>query len=153
MLDGSERARNRVRRHHRVRARVYGTPERPRMNVFRSNAHLYAQVIDDTTGITLVSASTLDQAMKGAVKSGATLAAAVAVGRLVAERALQARGQAPARQDAVRRAGRDGERCIPSARQRRDQARAEFAVAQVEAFGGARTQLELRARRQLPAQR
>jgi len=60
------------------------------MNVFRSNAHLYAQVIDDTTGITLVSASTLDQAMKGAVKSGATLAAAVAVGRLVAERALQA---------------------------------------------------------------
>lgn len=90
MLDGSKRADSRVRRHHRVRARVYGTPDRPRMNVFRSNAHLYAQVIDDTTGATLVSASTLDKAMQGTVKSGATMAAAVAVGRLVAERALAA---------------------------------------------------------------
>lgn len=90
MLDVSKRERSRVRRHHRVRLRVYGTPDRPRMNVFRSNAHLYAQVIDDTTGKTLVSASTLDKEIKGKLKSGATLAAAVAVGRLVAERALQA---------------------------------------------------------------
>jgi large subunit ribosomal protein L18 len=90
MLDASKRERSRVRRHHRVRLRVYGTPDRPRMNVFRSNAHLYAQVIDDTTGKTLVSASTLDKEIKGKVKSGANLAAAVAVGRLVAERALKA---------------------------------------------------------------
>ncbi len=90
MLDASKRERSRVRRHHRVRLRVYGTPDRPRMNVFRSNAHLYAQVIDDTTGKTLVSASTLDKEIKSKVKSGANLAAAVAVGRLVAERALKA---------------------------------------------------------------
>lgn len=90
MLDASKREKSRVRRHHRVRLRVYGTPDRPRMNVFRSNAHLYAQVIDDTTGKTLVSASTLDKEIKGKLKSGANLAAAVAVGRLVAERALKA---------------------------------------------------------------
>lgn len=90
MLDVSKRERSRVRRHHRVRLRVYGTPDRPRLNVYRSNAHLYAQVIDDTTGKTLVSASTLDKEIKGKLKSGANLAAAVAVGRLVAERALKA---------------------------------------------------------------
>lgn len=90
MLDVSKRERSRVRRHHRVRLRVYGTPNRPRLNVYRSNAHLYAQVIDDTTGKTLVSASTLDKEIKGKLKSGANLAAAVAVGRLVAERALKA---------------------------------------------------------------
>lgn len=90
MLDVSKRERSRVRRHHRVRLRVYGTPDRPRLNVFRSNAHLYAQVIDDTTGRTLVSASTLDKEIKGKLKSGANLAAAMAVGRLVAERALKA---------------------------------------------------------------
>ena len=90
MLDVSKRERSRVRRHHRLRLRVYGTPDRPRLNVFRSNAHLYAQVVDDTTGRTLVSASTLDKEIKGKLKSGASLAAAVAVGRLVAERALKA---------------------------------------------------------------
>ena len=90
MLDVSKRERSRGRRHHRVRLRVYGTPDRPRLNVFRSNAHLYAQVIDDTTGRTLVSASTLDKEIKGKLKSGANLAAAMAVGRLVAERALKA---------------------------------------------------------------
>ncbi len=60
------------------------------MNVFRSNAHLYAQIIDDTTGTTLVSASTMEKELKGTLKSGATRAAAVAVGRLIAERALNA---------------------------------------------------------------
>ena len=90
MMDVSKRERSRVRRHHRVRLRVYGTPDRPRLNVFRSNVHIYAQVIDDTTGRTLVSASTLDKEIKGKLKSGANLAAAVAVGRLVAERALKA---------------------------------------------------------------
>jgi len=60
------------------------------MNVFRSNAHLYAQIIDDTTGATLASASTMDKDVKGTVPSGATMSAAVAVGRLIAERALRA---------------------------------------------------------------
>ena len=90
MLDVSKRERGRVRRHQRVRLRVYGTPDRPRLNVFRSNGHIYAQVIDDTTGRTLVSASTLDESIKGKVKSGGNLAAATAVGRLIAERALKA---------------------------------------------------------------
>ena len=90
MLDVSKRERSRVRRHHRVRLRVYGTPDRPRLNVFRSNAHIYAQVIDDTTGRTLVNASTLDEDIKGKLKSGGNLAAATAVGRMIAERALKA---------------------------------------------------------------
>lgn len=90
MLDVSKRARSRARRHHRVRIRVFGTPERPRLNVFRSNTHIYAQVIDDTTGRTLASASTLDKEIKGMLKRGGNLEAAAAVGRLVAERALKA---------------------------------------------------------------
>ena len=90
MLDVGKRERSRVRRHHRVRLRVFGTAQRPRLNVFRSNGHLYAQVIDDTTGRTLLSASTLDKELKGTVKTGGNMAAAVAVGRLVAERALKA---------------------------------------------------------------
>ena len=90
MLDVSKRERSRARRHHRVRIRVFGTPDRPRLNVFRSNAHIYAQVIDDTTGRTLVSASTLDKEVKSKLKMGGNLQAAAAVGRLVAERALKA---------------------------------------------------------------
>ena len=91
MLDVGKRERSRVRRHHRVRLRVFGTAQRPRLNVFRSNGHLYAQVIDDTTGRTLLSASTLDKELKGTVKNGGNATAAVAVGRLVAERALKAK--------------------------------------------------------------
>ena len=90
MLDVGKRERSRVRRHHRVRLRVFGTAQRPRLNVFRSNAHIYAQVIDDTTGRTLISASSLDKELKGKVKNGGNVTAAVAVGQLVAERALKA---------------------------------------------------------------
>ena len=90
MLDVSKREQDRTRRHRRVRLRVYGTPDRPRLNIFRSNAHIYAQVIDDTTGRTLVSASSRDKEVKSKVKSGGAVAAATAVGRLVAERALRA---------------------------------------------------------------
>ena len=90
MLDISKREHDRERRHHRVRLRVYGTPDRPRLNVYRSNAHIYAQVIDDTTGRTLVSASSQDKELKGKMKTGGTIAAASAVGHLVAERALKA---------------------------------------------------------------
>ena len=75
----------RLKRHKRVRGKISGTPEMPRLNVFRSEANIYAQVIDDTTGMTLVSASSLDKAING---YGGNIAAATAVGKLVAERAL-----------------------------------------------------------------
>src|SRR5207247_1315129 len=73
----------RAKRHNRVRARVSGTPERPRLNVFRSLNHIYAQVIDDTSGNTVVAASTLDKTVGEAAK----IEQAKAVGKLVAERA------------------------------------------------------------------
>lgn len=76
------------RRHGRVRRRVEGTPERPRLAVFRSNQHIYAQVIDDTQHHTLVSASTLDPDLKSNLDSGANCEASTAVGKLVAERLL-----------------------------------------------------------------
>jgi len=79
----------RLRKHVRVRKKIKGTPERPRLNVFRSLKNIYAQVIDDTTGNTLVSASTLDQALKGTLKSGGNKDAAKAVGKLIAERAIE----------------------------------------------------------------
>ena len=53
----------RLKRHKRVRCKISGTPERPRLNVFRSNANIYAQIIDDVNGVTLVSASTLDKSI------------------------------------------------------------------------------------------
>ena len=74
----------RLKRHKRVRAKISGTPAMPRLNVFRSEANIYAQVIDDTTGTTLVAASSLDKAIDG---YGGNIAAATAVGKLVAERA------------------------------------------------------------------
>lgn len=77
----------RKRRHTRIRAKVSGTAERPRLNVFRSNQHIYAQVIDDVQGVTLVSASTLDSPVK-ALEGGLTVEKANAVGRLVGERAV-----------------------------------------------------------------
>ncbi|HEV2526849.1 MAG TPA: 50S ribosomal protein L18 [Thermomicrobiales bacterium] len=81
----------RKRRHVRVRAKVSGTPQRPRLNVFRSTAHIYAQVIDDTVGRTLVAASDLDAEVRTAAGEGATkVARAEAVGKIVAERAKAA---------------------------------------------------------------
>ena len=76
----------RQRIHERIRHKVHGTAERPRLAVFRSVAHIYAQVIDDTKGQTLVSASTVD---KGARTNGGNLAAAKTIGKLVAERAKE----------------------------------------------------------------
>ena len=63
---------------------------RPRLSIHRSSAHIYAQVIDDATGATLAAASSMDKALKGSLKTGANKAAAAAVGKLVAERAVQA---------------------------------------------------------------
>jgi len=87
-----KRDRNEVRviRHARVRKKISGTPEMPRLCVYRSNKSIYAQIIDDTKGITLVSASTLDPAMKGAMDDVDKKGAAEKVGKLVAERALAA---------------------------------------------------------------
>ena len=80
----------RQRRHLRVRKHIIGTSERPRLNVFRSASNIYAQVIDDTVGNTLVSASTLDKAVKEKIEFGGNIDAAAEVGKLVAERALAA---------------------------------------------------------------
>ncbi len=78
----------RVRRQRRVRLKVRGTGERPRLSVYRSLRHIYAQVIDDSTGRTLVTASTLDPELRES--AGANQTAARAVGRLVAARARDA---------------------------------------------------------------
>lgn len=77
------------RRHVRVRRKVVGTAERPRLSVFRSNQHIYAQVIDDTQQHTIVSASTLDPDLKATLASGSNCDASSQVGKLVAERSLQ----------------------------------------------------------------
>ncbi len=81
---------HRLRIHRRVRRRVAGTADRPRLAVFRSLKHIYAQVIDDRTGRTLVSASTLDRQVRQQVRNGGNVAAAKVVGRVVAERARAA---------------------------------------------------------------
>ncbi len=78
----------RLRRHKRVRNKVKGFPECPRLSVFRSNTNTYAQIIDDTQGITLVSACTLDGEAKKEIKSAGSKEAAKKVGALLAKRAL-----------------------------------------------------------------
>ena len=77
----------RLRIHTRIRRRVRGTPERPRLAVFRSVKHIYAQVIDDAKGATVAAASSLEKPLRESLKSGANVEAAKAVGKLVAERA------------------------------------------------------------------
>ena len=74
----------RLKRHVRVRGKVTGTPERPRLNVFRSNANIYAQIIDDVNGVTLVAANTLEKEFEGATGN---CEAAKKVGTVLAERA------------------------------------------------------------------
>jgi large subunit ribosomal protein L18 len=77
----------RLRIHERIRKHLSGSTARPRLAVFRSNKHIYAQIIDDSKGATLTAASTLDVDTKKGVKQGGNIAAAKAVGKLVAERA------------------------------------------------------------------
>ena len=74
----------RLHRHVRVRGKISGTPERPRLNVFRSNANIYAQIIDDVNGVTLVAANTLEKEFEGATGN---CEAAKKVGQVLAERA------------------------------------------------------------------
>ena len=79
----------RIRIHERIRKKLSGSPARPRLAVFRSNKHIYAQIIDDSKGATLTAASTLDADTKKDVKQGGNIAAAKAVGKLVAQRAKE----------------------------------------------------------------
>jgi large subunit ribosomal protein L18 len=90
-MNTAEKARQLERRRQRVRQRVMGTPERPRLNVFRSSAHIYAQIIDDIKGTTLAAASSLDKALRTSLKSTSSIEAAKAVGKLLADRAKAAK--------------------------------------------------------------
>jgi len=83
-----ERRNNRLRRHRRVRKRVFGTPERPRLAVYRALRHVYAQIIDDTAGRTLASASTLSPEIREGLPNSGNCDAARAVGKRLAEKAL-----------------------------------------------------------------
>ena len=86
MIHKTNKAEIRRRVHNRIRRKLAGTAERPRLAVFRSEAHIYAQIIDDTQGTTLVAASSVD---KDAKTNGGNVAAAKAIGKLVAERAKE----------------------------------------------------------------
>ncbi len=79
----------RKRRHRRVRKKVYGRPDRPRLCVYGSLNHIYAQIIDDYKGHTMVAASTLDKEIRGEIKHGGNVDAARKVGTLIATRAVQ----------------------------------------------------------------
>ncbi|MCX6380645.1 MAG: 50S ribosomal protein L18 [Armatimonadetes bacterium] len=87
-MKSQEKIRLREKRRTRIRSKVAGTPSRPRLNVYRSAQHIYAQVIDDDRGHTLVSASTIDPSLRESLKTGGDLTAAKAVGKLIAERAI-----------------------------------------------------------------
>ena len=78
----------RLKRHRRVRAKISGTPERPRLNVFRSTKHIYAQIIDDVNGVTLAAASSMDNGFEG---NGGNVEGARKVGEMIAKNA-QAKG-------------------------------------------------------------
>lgn len=88
MGDMNKRLSGRLKRKERVRKKVIGTSERPRLCVFRSTSHIYAQVINDQNGLTIVEASTLSPELKGEVSHGGNVASAQKVGALVAKRAL-----------------------------------------------------------------
>ena len=78
----------RLKRKKRIRKKIYGTPQRPRLSVFRSSRHIYAQIVDDAAGRTLVAASTVDKQVNDAPKFKNKIAAANFVGKMVGERAL-----------------------------------------------------------------
>ncbi|MDZ5474248.1 50S ribosomal protein L18 [Bacillus sp. 31A1R] len=87
MITKADKNATRKKRHARVRSKLSGTAARPRLNVFRSSKHIYAQLIDDVSGVTLVSASTLDKEVS--LDSTGNVDAAVKVGELVAKRAIE----------------------------------------------------------------
>ncbi|MGN0584881.1 MAG: 50S ribosomal protein L18 [Ruminococcus sp.] len=85
MIKKADSNKARAKRHARVRAKISGTPECPRLNVFRSAKHIYAQIIDDVNGVTLAAASTMDKEFEGA---GGNAEAARKVGQMIAKRAI-----------------------------------------------------------------
>jgi len=87
MITKGDKNKARLKRHLRVRKKIEGTTARPRLNVFRSSKHIYAQVIDDIKGVTIVSASTLDKELAAEIGNGGSVEAARKVGELVAKRA------------------------------------------------------------------
>lgn len=88
MFKKVDREAKRQKRRYRIRKKVSGTAETPRMSVYRSLSHMYVQLIDDVNGVTLVSASTADKEMKADIANGANVEAAKTVGKKIAERAI-----------------------------------------------------------------
>ena len=88
MVSKESRSKVRVKKHMKIRNRFSGTAERPRLAVFRSNNHMYAQIIDDTVGNTLVAASTLDKDVKAELEKTNDVAAAAYLGTVIAKKAL-----------------------------------------------------------------
>ncbi len=88
MITKADKNKARLKRHLRVRKNITGTAQRPRLNIFRSAKHIYAQLIDDVAGVTLVSASTKDKDLKD-IKNGGSVEAATQVGQLIAKRAVE----------------------------------------------------------------
>lgn len=89
MVSKESRSKIRINKHRKLRNRFTGTPERPRLAVFRSNNHMYAQIIDDTVGNTLVSASTLQKDVKAELEKTNDAAAATYLGTVIAKKALE----------------------------------------------------------------
>jgi large subunit ribosomal protein L18 len=87
MITPMDRATERSRIHHRIRRKISGSPKRPRLCVYRSLNHIYAQIVDDSQGTTLVAASTVEKEVGGSLKNSGNILAAKAVGKIVAERA------------------------------------------------------------------
>ncbi|MDN4605508.1 50S ribosomal protein L18 [Paenibacillus sp. F6_3S_P_1C] len=87
MITKTDKNKARLKRHLRVRKKIQGTAARPRLNVFRSGKHMYAQIIDDVAGVTIASASTVDKELSGDIQNGASVESARKVGELVAKRA------------------------------------------------------------------
>ena len=90
MVSKESRTEVRLQKHKRVRNRISGTPERPRLAVFRSNKHMYAQVIDDVAGKTLVAASTVQKDVKAELEKTNDVAAAAYLGKVIGEKAVAA---------------------------------------------------------------
>ena len=89
MVSKKSRSEVRVKKHYRLRHHISGTADRPRLAVFRSNNHMYAQIIDDTAGNTLVSASTIQKEVKAELEKTNNVDAAAYLGKVIAERALE----------------------------------------------------------------
>ena len=89
MVSKESRQKVRIKKHRRIRNRFSGTTERPRLSVFRSNNHMYAQIIDDTVGNTLVAASTLEKDVKAELEKTNNVDAAAYLGTVIAKRALE----------------------------------------------------------------